>query len=333
MGLKSWFKGLFKHTISVSDIDSNHLIALSMSNAKIKFGKTLEVAPNFVCVLTYKNKVADIFTEGRYRLDTTNMPLLSRLQKLTQPNKKGVLPKTFKVDIYYVNLKVFENAKFYAVDTVNIKDKNYKKVRAHLVGKFSYQISSPVEFLEGMFTEFGVVRDGIAKDEISNWVAELATKRVQKNNVTVENLYTRDNSCFEGLIEYINKNLYDVGVKLSSIEITDVKFPKKLYKRTTLSFDELHQKEQREFIPELTVSPNPVDKAESIDFENQSNQVYLQEAEEIENDVNTKEVTIQSKQIEEELPVEKTIQYKKCSNCGALNSIDSQTCFACGHKF
>ena len=86
-------------------------------------------------------------------------------------------------------------------------------------------------------------------------------------------------------------------------------------------------------MPELTVTPNPVKEAENVDFENQSNQVYLEEAEQIEEDINTKEVTIQSKQIEQVEPVEITIEYKKCSNCGALNSKDSETCFACGHKF
>ncbi|HAJ77991.1 MAG TPA: hypothetical protein DCO89_02885, partial [Clostridiales bacterium] len=31
--------------------------------------------------------------------------------------------------------------------------------------------------------------------------------------------------------------------------------------------------------------------------------------------------------------VQKTLEYKKCSNCGAYNSKSAETCFSCGHKF
>ena len=386
MGLINWLKGFFKKTISINDIKTNSLITLQNKKKKLNFGITLDVPKNFVCILVHKNKIADMYTEGRYRLDTNSMPLLTRIEKLTKQDKKGNLKKHFYADIYFVNLKEFSNQHFESFDSVYIKDKNYKSVNAKLFGNFSFQISSPVDFLEAMFTSFSVIRDGIAKNEISNWIAEVSTKIVQKKKPTVEKLYSRDSSCFEGLVELINKELFDVGVKVLSLEITDVKFPKKIYKRITLDYDELHQKEQKVYTGEQVDFENPVKTASQKSFENQSNNVYLQEAEKVENEMQTKvlstdsngesvvhtgvlpqfqhqeEQTISQQNINVDLseqndqfqneydynqvnesnienqqqyeaPIQKTLEYKKCPNCGAFNSKSAETCFCCGHKF
>ena len=374
MGLINWFKGLFKKSITVNT-NTNSLVVLQNSKKKLNFGAVIDVPKDFVCVLCYKDKVADMFTEGKYRLDTKEMPLLTRIEKLTKQDKKGNLKKHFYADIYFVNLKEFVDQQFYSFNSIYIKDKHYKSVNAYLSGKFSYVISSPVDFLEGMFTSFGVVRDGIAKNEISNWVADIATKIVQKKKPTVEKLYSRDTSCFENMVEGLNKELFDVGVKILSFEITNVKFPKKIYKKITLDYEELHQKEQKVYIGEQIDLINPVKTASQKSFENQSNEVYLQEAQNVQKEMQTKVLstdsdgdsivntgvmpeykpqynsTYNNEDIEQnydnteeqesalinqqqyEAPIQKTLEYKRCPNCGAYNSKSAETCFCCGHKF
>lgn len=374
MGLISWFKGLFKKSITVNT-NTNLLVVLQNSKKKLNFGAIIDVPKDFVCVLCYKDKVADMFTEGRYRLDTKEMPLLTRIEKLTKQDKKGNLKKHFYANIYFINLKEFVDQQFYSYNSVYIKDKHYKSVNAYLSGKFSYVISSPVDFLEGMFTSFGVVRDGVAKNEISNWVADTATKIVQKKKPTVEKLYSRDTSCFENMVEGLNKELFDVGIKISSFEITDVKFPKKIYKKITLNYEELHQKEQKVYTGEQIDLVNPVRTASQKSFENQSNEVYLQESQKVQEEMQTKVlstdsdgdsvvhtgvyqdfqqknnqdyVNVQDENNNPELndaeqeslivnqyqaPIQKTLEYKKCSNCGAFNSKSAEICFCCGHKF
>ena len=374
MRLINWFKGLFKKSITVNT-NTNSLVVLQNSKKKLNFGAVIDVPKDFVCVLCYKDKVADMFTEGRYRLDKKGMPLLTRIEKLTKQDKKGNLKKHFYADIYFVNLKEFVDQQFYSFNSIYIKDKHYKSVNAYLSGKFSYVISSPVDFLEGMFTSFGVVRDGIAKNEISNWVADIATKIVQKKKPTVEKLYSRDTSCFENMVEGLNKELFDVGVKILSFEITNVKFPKKIYKKITLDYEELHQKEQKVYIGEQIDLINPVKTASQKSFENQSNEVYLQEAQNVQKEMQTKVLstdsdgdsivntgvmpeykpqynsTYNNEDIEQnydnteeqesalinqqqyEAPIQKTLEYKRCPNCGAYNSKSAETCFCCGHKF
>lgn len=412
MKLAEWFKNLFNKKIKVADIDDGKLVVLAKNSAKIKIGASIEVKPNFVALLCAGNKVADIFTEGNYRLDTNNMPLLTRMLKLTRQDKRGNLPNKFRADIYYVNLKIFDDYKFVSDNLVKIKNKNYKSLGVGLEGKFSFKIKSPVDFMEAMFTQYGIVRNAIACDELCGWVADLAVKGVQKNKPTVEELYTRDSKCFEGLADLLNKDLSDCGVEICKFEITDVNFPKKIYKNISLAYDELKQKPQKMYAGEIHPTKNPVEIAQQIDFKNQSAEVYLDTATKIKNQMDVKAITTNSdgsanvKQIDgldatnyvqnnntknivageganqqnqnyynstnennqsaqnyynnspaldglnspnqsldgqanmvgnfvgsrNNEVIQKTIQYKRCPNCGSFCAKDSVVCFQCGQK-
>lgn len=345
MGIFSRLKNLFKKSINLSELDKSHLVALVKNNAKIKFGTPLEVVPGFVAVLSHKNKVADLFAEGKYRLDVPTMPILSRIEKLTKPNKKGDLPKAFYADIYFLNLSVFEKQKFGGANVI-IKDKKFKKLKATLFGSFSYQIKSPIDFMEAMFTQFGVLRNSIAKDEISSWVAGLVARKVQKNSPEVYDLYCRDTKCFDGVLDYLNKNLSDVGIMVESVEVTEVKFPKKVYQNVTLSSTEVFEQKQDEKIAIDNKSLNDkLDYEEKVlpasqlqleieqaEQKTQDETIYFdgeissQTSERSNKSLSSENLNTESNADEQ---IRQTIEYKKCNNCGALNSKESHVCFKC----
>ena len=287
MGLFSWFKNLFKKGISLAEVNEKQLVALVKDNAKIKFGTSIDVRPNFLAVLVYKNKIMDTFAEGRYRLDIPTMPLLSRYQKLTKPNKKGDLPKKFKVDVYFVNLKAFANFNFDDC-IVHIKNKVYKNLNVFVDGNYSFQVTSPIDFLEALFTQYGVVKDSVAKAELTDWVCHLVSKRLEKKQPTVEMLYKMDSSCFDGLLDYINKDIADCGIKLLDLNITKVKFPKRIYKRISIGQDKLEKEEIPQYTGEMLIMDNQVQKAQQSDFANDMNNVYKDQAEKIEQDMQSK---------------------------------------------
>lgn len=397
MGLFSLFKNLFKKKITIGNMDSKCLVTLKKSGKKIKFGSTLQVPDGFIAALVYKNRIADTFNEGNHRLDTNNMPMLNRMQKLSKPNKKGDLKKSFKADIYYINLKLFDDGSFESFDGFVLRDKVYKNVICKLSGQYSYQVFSPVDFMEGMFMRYGILRDGVAKNEISNWVSEISTRYAQKQKPRVEQLYAKDLTIFENLQDKLNKELSDVGLKITNLEITDIKLPKKVYKKVSIPQDKMQEPEKEIYVGEQYDLENPVRDAQNKNFENRSNEVYLETASNFEGDMNSKTLVVDSsgnssietglnsdmyynnyeantsvnvetssniyrsddfnkideqqkiteqeqqindfeemkyanQKIEPEV-IQKTIEYKKCSNCGAYNSNSAETCFSCGHKF
>ena len=372
MGIFSWFKNLFKKSISANNISDNQLVALARDNAKIKFGTPLDVKQNFLSVLVYKNKIMDIFEEGKYRLDVPVMPLLSRYQKLTKPNKKGDLPNHFKTDIYFINKKIFQNLSFNNC-LIHIKNKAYKGFNVKAEGQYSFQITSPIDFLEALFTQYGVVNNGIAKTELNNWIKSLVAKKIEKNKPSVDDLYSLNAICFDGLLDYINKDISDCGVKLLEINVSKVNFPKRVYKKISISQQKLSPEKVEQYTGEYEISPNPVKQAQEADFANQMNDVYKSQADKIEQDMQSRlyvtnsdgvdsadiktsieipvqngeisnnkvmddvsfvdgEINVKQDDIEEAMAVRKVFEYKKCAHCGALNSKDSSICFSCKNR-
>ena len=240
MGFIAKIKKLFSKKIDTADISDDNIISLVL-NQSIKYGRTLEVKPGSVAVFVAKGKVADVFNEGIHRLELGYIPILSRILKLVRPDKNGNLPNRFCAELYLVNLKQFENQKFASADSVRIKDKKYKNLNVKLQGEYSFEIFNPVEFLEALLTQYGMLKNSIAKEEISSWIAELAVKKVQKNNPSVEQLHARATECFEGLIDDVNKELNDCGVKVNFIEVTNTVFPKKIFKSVKLDYTEFEQ--------------------------------------------------------------------------------------------
>lgn len=358
MGLISKIKKLFSNKIDATDVSDNELISL-VSNQAIKFGKKLEVPQNFVAVFVAKGKVADVFNEGSYRLEVGCIPILTRILKLTKPDRKGNLPNRFSAQLYLINLKPFLEQKFASFNSVLIKDKKYKNLKVRLEGKFDFQIINSVDFVEAMLTQYGLIKESIARREISCWVAELTTKRVQKNKPKVEDLHARATKCFEGVIDYVNKDLFDCGVKITSIEVTNTIFPKKVFKSVKLDYTELTQNQPAQTVEELNYNKN--DKTDVISNINENllessatskdslnnvetNETDCENIQNIccQNSVNNENIQIdvenknyQTNNKNENAPepdIVNTVGYKVCLNCGAYNSVNSEHCFKCKSK-
>lgn len=373
MGFSSWFKSLFSKTIKDKSSDGD-LISLAVKNSSVKIGREIEVKPKHSAVVAVRGKVCDVFAEGRYRLEPKTMPLTARVCKLSKPNKKGELPQKFNADIYFVNLNVLP-ATFVASSFVTAKDQLIGKAKAQLCGQFEFSISNPVDFLEALQTQFGIISNSVALEEVESWVADLATRAVQKNKPTLKSLFEKNQVCFAGVQDYVNQELFDCGVKVQNLKVLEVNFPRKVTK--------ILQAQTQQSVPEE--SQNNVQKAQEEQFKRESSNVYADEANKIQSQMSQKTYTIDSSgksqidayaipvqneqqasaqtynidgatmsqkenrpeiathQAEEttnhsnieaqsDVPIQKTIRYKKCSNCGALNSADSEICFSCKAK-
>lgn len=343
MGLISKIKKIFSNKIDTTDIPDNKLISL-VCNQYIKFGKVLDVKQGTVAVFVAKGKVADAFSEGSYRLELNNLPVLNRLLKLSKQSKKAV-PNKFKAELYLINLKQFKQQNFASFDNIVVKDKRFKKFNVKIKGKFDFEVFSPVDFIEALLTQYGLIKDKIARCEISCWVAELAVKKIQKNKPNTEPLYERATECFEGVIDYVNKELFDCGIKVSSIDITETIFPKKIYKNVSLSYAEYNHKPKEQPVDEIdyTIYTQNISNQTAEQQDDKTTKSVIQQAEVVyqqnisnqDNDnveyLNNKNTT-QENNVLPEPEIVNTIGYKQCLNCGAYNSVKSEHCFNCKSK-
>ena len=65
---------------------------------QVNKGSALTVSEGQAAIFIYKGKLADVYLPGFYKLDTDNMPILTKLMSW-----KYGFETPFKADIYFVN--------------------------------------------------------------------------------------------------------------------------------------------------------------------------------------------------------------------------------------
>ncbi|HSR09966.1 MAG TPA: SPFH domain-containing protein [Thermodesulfobacteriota bacterium] len=148
-------------------------------SAEIKFGAQLVVRENQAAVFFRDGKGYDVLGPGRHMLSTMNLPLLTKVLSLPFGFKSP-----FRVEILFVNLKVFTHLKWGTKEPVAFKDQELGIVRLRAFGNYTMRVIQPLLFIntligtQGMFTT----------EEISDYLRDVIVSRL--NDLLGENLKT-----------------------------------------------------------------------------------------------------------------------------------------------
>ena len=309
-----FFKKMFTNTITVTDKSKRYLISGANQKKKIKIGSQLLVPENYTAYIVHRKNVLDSFSSGCHKLTSATMPLTAKELRLNRQDGNGNLPTKFKADVYYVNLNNFYDVEFMSPDKLVIKDKRFLKAKVGFKGKFAFKTINHEDLLSIIIKDCGFISGNIALDRLKYWVAKFAAKKIKKNKPGLEELFNRDSECFKGLQEFVAKKFYDTGIEITSIEITDILLPKKVYKKTDLSFLEV----------DTRVKP----------VENQLEHASF--GEKLEKDAINNKIMLENNMVEVNtalLENKRTIEYKKCEKCASVNPAQAKFCFNCANPF
>lgn len=242
MGLIKWIKGKFSKPVSIKPTED--ILMLSNQSGKIKLGKKLVVPEGYICLFVAKEKVCDRFVAGEHKLSVEGLPSLTRTLKLNIPNKKGKYKEYFSADIYFVKLSEIINQDFCSQQGIYIKkDKEFLGTTVLVKGSYNFEITDPILLMEALLKMYGKFNGKLAQRQIDIWTGDLVDRKIQKNKPSIQQVYERDSMCFEGLVDYLNKNTQDIGLKYSSIMINETILPKNVYKKVQLQFNEQFEQE------------------------------------------------------------------------------------------
>jgi len=134
-------------------------------SGEIKFGAQLIVRENQAAVFFRDGKGYDVIGPGRHTLSTLNLPVLTKVLSLPFGFKSP-----FRVEIIFVNLKVFTHLRWGTRDPVAFKDKELGVIRLRAFGRYTFRIVQPLLFVntlvgtQGVYTTEGIseyLRDAI----------------------------------------------------------------------------------------------------------------------------------------------------------------------------
>ena len=101
MGILNMIKGQLIDVIEWTDNSGKTMVhKYDMNGKEIMMGAQLTVRESQVAVFVNEGEIADVFEPGRYELQTSNMPVLTKLKSW-----KYGFNSPFKSDVYFINTK------------------------------------------------------------------------------------------------------------------------------------------------------------------------------------------------------------------------------------
>ncbi|OPX42420.1 SPFH domain / band 7 family protein [Ruminiclostridium hungatei] len=243
MGLFDFIKSQFIEVIEWTDDSSNVMVyRFPVQNKEIKMGAQLTVRESQMAVFVDEGQLTDIFSPGKYTLDTQNLPLLTRLKAW-----KYGFNSPFKSEVYFINTKQFTNCKWGTTNPVMMRDAEFGMLRLRMFGTYSFKVADPAVFLREVFGTAALFTvDGITgqlKSKIVSGVSDLLAEAA----IPALDLASKYDE-----IAGLTKNKLDaafaqLGLTLSSLVLENISLPeeveKVLDKRTSMGIigDNLNQ--------------------------------------------------------------------------------------------
>ncbi len=325
MGLFSFIKSQFIEVIEWTDNSSNVMVyQFPVENKEIKMGAQLTVRESQMAVFVDEGQLTDVFTPGRYTLDTQNLPVLTKLKSW-----KYGFNSPFKSEIYFVNTKQFTNCKWGTTNPIMMRDAEFGMIRIRMFGVYSFKVVDPTIFLREVFgTSSLFTIDGITgqlKSKIVAGVADLLAEAA----IPALDLSSKYDEIASMSKKKLDESFKKLGLSLESIVIENVSLPeeveKVLDKRTSMGIigDSLNQYtryQAAEAIRDAAQNPGGmagagVGMGAGMGIGNMFAEAFSAQ-----------------QQKQPETTTTATPAKIKCSNCGAAMPEQAKFCLECGTK-
>lgn len=218
MGIFDFIKSQFIEVIEWTDNSTNVMVhRFPVENKEIKMGAQLTVRESQMAVFVDEGQLTDVFTPGRYTLDTQNLPVLTKLKSW-----KFGFKSPFKSEVYFVNTKQFTNCKWGTTNPVMMRDAEFGMLRIRMFGIYSFRVADPTVFLKEVFGTASLFTiDGITgqlKSKIVSGIADLLAKA----SIPALDLASKYDEIASMSKKKLDKSFTAFGLSLESLVIENI---------------------------------------------------------------------------------------------------------------
>ncbi len=108
---------------------------------EIQTGAQLTVRESQMALFVNEGNIGDVFSPGRYELNTKNLPILTTLL-----NWDKAFKSPFKSEVYFFSTREQLDQRWGTQQPITLRDKEFGVIRLRAFGTFSYRIEEPTTF-------------------------------------------------------------------------------------------------------------------------------------------------------------------------------------------
>lgn len=190
------------------------------ADKEIKNGAQLTVRESQAAMFLNEGQLADVFTAGRHKLNTENIPVLSRLK-----GWKYGFESPFKADIYFFNTRHFVNNKWGTPAPILMSDPKFGQVRVRAFGSFDIRINDVATFFRkyaGSFKQFTIFE---LQHELRDYIAPKFGEVLSNENITITDVAGNISELSKKIEPLLRPYFEQFGLELTQFMVTSVTLP------------------------------------------------------------------------------------------------------------
>ena len=221
MGIWDFLKGELLQVLEWTDDSRDTLVyRFPVQDHAIKVGAQLTVREGQVAVFVNEGKLADVFEPGRYKLETANLPILTRL--MAWPHGFN---SPFKAEVYFISTAQFTDQKWGTANPIPMRDPEIGAVRIRAFGTYTFRVGDAASFLREVFgTDTRFTVDEISQQLRSHVVSSFA-ETLGEAGLPVFDLAANYSELGETIGSSMAADFGKYGLELVSFIIENVSLP------------------------------------------------------------------------------------------------------------
>jgi membrane protease subunit (stomatin/prohibitin family) len=226
---------------------------------EIKYGAKLTVREGQAAVFIHEGQLADVFQPGLYMLETNNMPLMTTLQHWDHG-----FNSPFKSEIYFVNMRRFQDLKWGTKNPIIMRDPEFGMVRVRAFGTYTIRVTDPALFMQEIVGTDGDFTTDEITFQLRNVIVSRFSNALAASGIAVLDMAGNTDQLAEMLRKQIAPELAAYGIETPQLLIENVSLPaeveKVLDRRTSMGIvgdlGKYAQFQQAEAMREAASTPN-----------------------------------------------------------------------------
>ncbi len=207
--------------------DSSDLLVYKypVSKNQINRGSALTVRESQVAIFVDKGRLADVFLPGYYKLDTDNLPILTKLLSW-----KYGFETPFKSDIFFVSTKQFTNQKWGTVNPIIVRDKDYGVVRIRGFGNYSFKVDDAYVFMKNLSGTNSSYKSSEITDYLRSIVLSGISDAIGESKISVLDMAGNLQDFSKTVEVKVGEEFKEIGLKLTNFVFENFSLPEELEK-------------------------------------------------------------------------------------------------------
>ena len=194
-------------------------------NQEIKMGAQLIVRENQVALFVNEGKAADLFTPGRYEIQTQNVPILTTLR-----GWKYGFQSPFKAEVYFFNTRLFTDLKWGTTNPVMMRDTEFGMIRLRAFGTYAMRIADAKTFFHNIVGTRGLTSTDEVTGQLRSTILSRLSDALAESKIAALDLAAHYDELSVACRGVLSPEFAGFGLELSRFFIENISLPEEVEK-------------------------------------------------------------------------------------------------------